>query len=79
MVNKDCVLILAQKEFSDKLYEPSFFVLVAIFMGTIFIYLQSKGGGENFAQVVQVIGVFFSLTGIALGYDGIIKEKNSRA
>jgi ABC-2 type transport system permease protein len=79
MVNKDCVLILAQKEFSDKLYEPSFFVLVAIFMGTIFIYLQSKGGGENFAQVVQVIGVFFPLTGIALGYDGIIKEKNSKS
>jgi len=78
-MNKDCVLTLAQKEFSDKLYEPSFFVLVAIFTGTIFIYLQSKGGGENFTQVVQVIGVFFPLTGIALGYDGIIKEKNSKS
>jgi len=78
-MNKDCVLTLAQKEFSDKLYEPSFFVLVAIFMGTIFIYLQSNEGGENFKQVVQVIGVFFPLTGIALGYDGIIKEKNSKS
>ena len=78
-MNKDCILTLAQKEFSDKLYEPSFFVLVAIFMGTIFIYLQSNEGGENFKQVVQAIGVFFPLIGIALGYDGIIKEKNSKS
>lgn len=78
-MNKDCVLTLAQKEFSDKLYEPSFFVLVAIFMSTIFIYLQSNEGGENFMQVVQAIGVFFPLIGIALGYDGIIKEKNSKS
>ncbi len=78
-MNKDCVLTLAQKEFSDKLYEPSFFVLVAIFMGTMFIYLQSNEGGENFMQVVQTIGVFFPLIGISLGYDGIIKEKNSKS
>jgi len=78
-MNKNCVLTLAQKEFSDKLYEPSFFVLVAIFMGTIFVYLQNNESGENFKQVVQVIGVFFPLAGIALGYDGIIKEKNSKS
>ena len=48
-------------------------------MGTIFIYLQSNEGGENFKQVVQSIGVFFPLIGIALGYDGIIKEKNSKS
>lgn len=78
-MNKNCILTVAQKEFSDKLYEPSFFVLVAIFVCTMVIYLQSKGGGENFRQVVQVIGVFFPLAGIALGYDGIIKEKNSKS
>ncbi|MHC1754955.1 MAG: ABC transporter permease [Methanosarcina sp.] len=76
-MNKNCVLTLAQKEFSDKLHEPSFFVLLAIFMGTLFIYLQSRTSG--FWDVVQVIGVFFPLTGIALGYDGIIKEKNSKS
>jgi len=77
MMNKDCVLTIAQKEFSDKLYEPSFFVLLAIFMATLFIYLQSHTG--DFWDVVQVIGVFFPLMGIALGYDGIIKEKNSKS
>ncbi|MDI9395256.1 MAG: ABC transporter permease [Euryarchaeota archaeon] len=30
-------------------------------------------------QVAQAIGVFFPLIGIALGYDGIIKEKNSKS
>jgi ABC-2 type transport system permease protein len=78
-MNKNCVLILAQKEFSDKLYEQSFFVLLAIFMGTIFVYLQSCEGENNFEEVVQVIAAFFPLTGIALGYDGIIKEKNSKS
>lgn len=46
-------------------------------MGTMFIYLQSLT--SDFWDVVQVIGVFFPLTGIALGYDGIIKEKNSKS
>lgn len=76
-MNKNCVLTLAQKEFSDKLHEPSFFVLLAIFMGTMFIYLQSRT--SDFWDVVQVIGIFFPLMGIALGYDGIIKEKNSKS
>lgn len=35
-MNKDSVLTLAQKEFSDKLYEPSFIILLAIFTGIIF-------------------------------------------
>jgi ABC-2 type transport system permease protein len=78
-MNKDCVLTLAQKEFSDKLYEHSFFVLLVIFIGTIFVYLQSRTSEYNFEEVVHVIAVFFPLTGIALGYDGIIKEKNSKS
>jgi ABC-2 type transport system permease protein len=78
-VDKDRILTIAQKEFSDKLYEPSFIVLMVIFMGTIFVYLQSHGGGNNFYDVVKVIAVFFPLIGIALGYDGIIKEKNSKS
>ncbi len=40
-MNKDSVLTLAQKEFSDKIYEPSFIILLAIFTGNVFIYLQS--------------------------------------
>ncbi|NLN44468.1 MAG: ABC transporter permease [Methanosarcina sp.] len=78
-MNKDSVLTLAQKEFSDKLYEPSFIVLLVIFTGTVLIYLQNRGGGDNFGEVVQVIAVFFPLIGIALGYDGIIKEKNNKS
>jgi ABC-2 type transport system permease protein len=76
-VNKDRVLAIAQKEFSDKLYEPSFFVLLTLFTGTLLIDLQSRTSG--FWDVVQVIGIFFPLAGIALGYDGIIKEKNSKS
>lgn len=76
-MNKNCILTLAQKEFSDKLYEQSFIILLAIFTGTIFIYLQSHN--SEFYDVVQVFGVFLPLTGIALGYDGIIKEKNSKS
>jgi ABC-type transport system involved in multi-copper enzyme maturation permease subunit len=45
----------------------------------MFTYLQSRGGGDNFGYVVQVIAAFFPLIGIALGYDGIIKEKNSKS
>lgn len=78
-MNKDSVLTLAQKEFSDKLYEPSFIVLMIIFTGTVLVYLQNLAGGNNFVEVVQVIAVFFPLIGIALGYDGIIKEKNSKS
>ncbi|MDD4496688.1 MAG: ABC transporter permease [Methanosarcinaceae archaeon] len=78
-MNKDSVLTLAQKEFSDKLYEPSFIILMVIFTGTIFVYLQSRGGGDNFGQVVRMIAVFYPLIGISLGYDGIIKEKNSKS
>jgi ABC-2 type transport system permease protein len=58
-VNKDSVLTLAQKEFSDKLYEPSFIILLAIFTSIMFEYLQNRAGGDNFGNVVQVIAVFF--------------------
>lgn len=58
-MNKDSVLTLAQKEFSDKIYEPSFIVLMIIFTGTVFIYLQNRAGGNDFGDVVQVIAVFF--------------------
>ncbi len=78
-MNKDSVLTLAQKEFSDKIYEPSFILLMILFTGTVFIYLQNRAGGNDFGDVVQVIAVFFPLMGIALGYDGIIKEKNSKS
>ena len=78
-MNQNGVLTIAQKEFSDKLYEPSFIILLIIFMGTTFIYIQSPGESDNFRNVVQMIAVFFPLIGIALGYDGILKEKNSKS
>lgn len=57
-MNKDSVLTLAQKEFSDKIYEPSFILLMNISIGTVFIYLQNRAGGNNFWDIVQVIAVF---------------------
>jgi len=58
-VNKDSALTLAQKEFSDKLYEPSFIILLAIFTSIMFAYLQNRADGDNFGNVFQVIAVFF--------------------
>ena len=37
MINKDAVLTIAKKEFSDKLYEPSFIILMSIFMVILFV------------------------------------------
>ncbi|MCM1987854.1 ABC transporter permease [Methanococcoides seepicolus] len=76
MTNKNAVLIIAKKEFSDKLHEPSFLVMMSIFMVTLFVYTL---GSSSFSNVARVIGVFFPILAIALGYDGIIKEKNSKS
>ena len=76
MINENAVLTIAKKEFSDKLYEPSFIILAFIFMITLFVYSQ---GNNNINDVVRIIGVFFPLLGIALGYDAIIREKNSKS
>jgi ABC-type transport system involved in multi-copper enzyme maturation permease subunit len=76
MVNKNAVLIIAKKEFADKLHEPSFLVLMSIFMITMFVNSQMN---DTFGDVAQIIGVFFPLLAIALGYDAIIKEKNSKS
>ncbi|WP_305064038.1 ABC transporter permease [Methanococcoides sp.] len=76
MTNKNAVLIIAKKEFSDKLHEPSFLVLMSIFMITLFVYTQ---GNNTFGDIAQTFGVFFPLLAIALGYDAIIREKNSRS
>ena len=76
MINKNAVITIAKKEFSDKLYDPSFVILMFIFMITLFVYSQSS---NNFIEVARIIGVFFPLVGIALGYDAIIREKNSKS
>jgi ABC-type transport system involved in multi-copper enzyme maturation permease subunit len=76
MINKNAVLIIAKKEFADKLHEPGFLVLMSIFMITLFIQTQMS---DTFGSVAQIIWVFFPLLSIALGYDAIIREKNSKS
>lgn len=76
MINVNAIMTIAKKEFSDKLYERSSLILMAIFIGTLFVYIQYA---STFSDVVQIIGVFFPLMGIALGYDAIIAEKNSKS
>jgi ABC-type transport system involved in multi-copper enzyme maturation permease subunit len=75
MINLTAILTIAKKEFSDKLYESSLVLLMAIFMLALFIYTY----GADFGDVAKVIGVFFPLIGIVLGYDAIIREKNSKS
>ena len=76
MINTNAIMTIAKKEFSDKLYERSSLFLIAIFMGTLFVYIQYS---SNFSDIAQIIAVYFPLIGIALGYDAIITEKNSKS
>jgi len=69
MINTNAIMTIAKKEFSDKLYERSSLFLIAIFMGTLFVYIQYS---SNFSDIAQIIAVYFPLIGIALGYDAII-------
>nr|WP_321496900.1 ABC transporter permease [uncultured Methanolobus sp.] len=75
MINLNAITTIAKKEFSDKLYERSLILLMAVFMISLFIYTY----GNDFGDATKIIGVFFPLIGIVLGYDAIVKEKNSKS
>ncbi len=77
--------VIAQKEFADHLYSPGFRMLLGIF--TLVIVSMSVISGKNghnifefgFLDVAQVITLFLPVLGLALGFDSVIREKNSKS
>lgn len=77
--------VIAQKEFSDHLYSPGFRMLLGIF--TLIILSRSVISGKNghnifefgFIDVAQVITLFLPVLGLALGFDSVVREKNSKS
>lgn len=77
--------VIAQKEFSDHLYSPGFRMLLGIF--TLVVLSMSVISGINghnifefgFLDVAQVITLFLPVLGFALGFDSVIREKNSKS
>lgn len=79
--------VIAQKEFSDHLYSLGFRMLLGIFTLTILSMsvISGKEGCELFNQgfgfidVAQVITLFIPILGLALGFDSVVREKNSKS
>ena len=77
--------VIAQKEFADRLYSPSFKMLLGIF--TLILLSMSIEYGINgynifefgFLDIAQVITLFIPILGIALGIDSVVREKNSKS
>ena len=77
--------VIAQKEFADHLYSPGFRMLLGIF--TLMIVSMSVVSGKNghnifefgFLDVAQVITLFIPVLGLALGFDSVVREKNSKS
>lgn len=77
--------VIAQKEFADHLYSPGFRLLLGIF--TLMILSMSIESGKNgfnifefgFLDVAQVITLFLPVLGLALGFDSVVREKNSKS
>lgn len=77
--------VIAQKEFADHLYSPGFRMLLGIF--TLMIVSMSVVSGKNghnifefgFLDVAQVITLFIPILGLALGFDSVVREKNSKS
>ncbi|KKG12344.1 ABC transporter permease [Methanosarcina sp. 2.H.A.1B.4] len=79
--------IIAQKEFADYLYSPGFRMLLGIFTFVVLSMsvISGKEGcelfnrGFGFIDVAQVITLFIPVLGLALGFDSIVREKNSKS
>ena len=77
--------VIAQKEFADQLYSPGFRMLLGIF--TLIVISMSVVSGKNghnifesgFLDVAQLITLFIPVLGIAIGFDSIVREKNSKS
>lgn len=77
--------VIAQKEFADYLYSPGFRMLLGIFtLMVLSISVISGVNGHNifefgFLDVAQVITLFLPVLGISLGFDSVVREKNSKS
>lgn len=79
--------VIAQKEFADHLYSPGFRMLFGIFTLVILSMsiISGKEGcelfnqGFGFTDVAQVITLFIPVLGLALGFDSVVREKNSKS
>lgn len=79
--------VIAQKEFADQLYSPSFRMLLGIFTVVVLSmsFISGKEGcelfnqGFGFVDVAQVITLFIPVLGLALGFDSIVREINSKS
>ncbi|MDI9395273.1 MAG: ABC transporter permease [Euryarchaeota archaeon] len=77
--------VIAQKEFADYLYSPSFRALLGIFILIIFSMsiVSVESGHEifksGFLDVAQAITLFLPVLGFALGFDSVVREKNSKS
>lgn len=76
-------LVIAQKEFADHLWSPRFITLLSVFLIIIFSFsYKAASAGLNifkmgFLDVSQIIAVFLPFLGIALGFDAVVKERQS--
>lgn len=77
-------LVIAQKEFADNVWSPRFIMLILIFTAIVFsfsyragMYTEDNIFRGSFLDVAQVIAVFLPLMGIALGFNAMIKERES--
>ncbi|MCZ7400222.1 MAG: ABC transporter permease [Candidatus Methanoperedens sp.] len=82
-------IAIAQKEFADNIFSPVFLVLLITFTLIVFSssYLNGLEAGQfakgstllmsGFSGVVNLLGWFSPLIGIALGFDAIVKEQKS--
>ena len=79
--------VIAQKEFADQLYSPGFRMLLGIFTLVVLSmsFISGKEGCELFNQgfgfidVAQVITLFLPVLGLSLGFDSVVREKNSKS
>lgn len=77
------VLTIAQKEFADNVHSPKIRLLISalilillsecIVLDRSGYYLFKGGSGQD----LQIFGLFFPIFGLALGFDSIVKERNS--
>ena len=79
--NFENALVIAQKEFADRLLSPRFIALLLICTIILFSFSYRAGmGGRNvfgkgFLDVAQIIALFLPMIGIAIGFDAIVKER----
>lgn len=83
MSSSSNILTIAQKEFADNVHSPKMRLLIV----TLILILLSESVLEreygrylfkgDISPILQIFGLFFPILGLALGFDSIVKERNS--